>query len=208
MYFTISLDTTHITHWYSYTHSRWYYKDGKCVCWNNDAYIPHTCTLKTLDKPSQEAALVAKTAAETRHTIAETNKEDSGPAPASTLIIPATTTTTFSQQLHLQTTIMEVSDSEHDGDFVESELITCTELDRYDSDGQDYCMYRHDNKQMYVAVSSSPNYSATGETLPTHPPVSSQENYTLRLHYTHMIGHSTMYNCLEFNGELLSGKEY
>lgn len=103
---------------------------------------------------------------------------------------------------------MEVSDSEEDGDFVESELITCTELDRYDCDGQDYCMYGNDHKQTYVAVSSSPNYSATGETLPTHPPVSSQENYTLRLHYTYMIAHFTTYNCLEFNGELLPVKEY
>ena len=66
---------------------------------------------------------------------------------------------------------MHVTDSAADGDIVESQLVSDTELDLYDSDVQDSCMYRNSPKQTYLADSLSPNYYSTAETLPTYSPV-------------------------------------
>lgn len=143
MHFTACPDTTCITTCPTYNNSRWYTQDRSCAYCNEEGHITSCCALKTLDKQHQEAVLAAKTVAETLHTKALTNKENSAPTTARTSDPSATTLTPSSQHLDLDTNTMQVADSEQDGELVESELISDTELDPHNSDSQEYCVYRN-----------------------------------------------------------------
>ena len=147
MHFTPYSDTTCITHGSSYTNRRCCIKDRSCAYCNEEAHITRSCACKRSDKPYQAAVLAAKTAAESLYTMAQTKKENSAPATTRTSDTPATTPTPASQYPHIHTNAMEVPDSEQDGEIVELQLITDTELDPCDSDCQDYNMDRYGSKQ-------------------------------------------------------------
>ena len=103
---------------------------------------------------------------------------------------------------------MQATDSQEDGETVETELLTDTEFEQFDEHCMYPCPYRNPIQVRLVPNSPCPNYSYVAETLPTYSPIPGQRNYVLRVLYTHMIGPFTMDNCLKFSCELPAGKEY
>ena len=102
---------------------------------------------------------------------------------------------------------MEATESEENGDIVESELLTDIELQHDDTDGIYPCHYRNHIQVRPVSDSPSPNFACQPETPPTYSAVPGPEKYVLRHPYTHIMGRFIMDNGLEFHCELPSGKE-
>ena len=113
------LDSTCITHWFSHTNSRWRNKNRSCEYCQEEAHITSSCTLKRLYKQYQEADLAAKTGAQSVHTMAKTEMQNSAPAPTRRSLTPATTSTHSSQDPHRHTTTTEAIDSEENADIME-----------------------------------------------------------------------------------------
>ena len=97
---------------------------------------------------------------------------------------------------------MEATDSQEDGEIVESERLTDTELVQFDENAIDSCAYRHPIRVVPALTSRSHNHSSPAETLDTYSVVPVLGNSVLKVAYTHMMGIFTIDNCQEFNCEL------
>ena len=171
-------------------------------------YITTYSVSKELHKQYQESLLAMKTTAWSFHTMAQTEKENSATTAARRFVTTATIPTPSSQHKDLCTATMHATDSEQDGEIPQSELITNTEVDTTDFDGQDYCMYRNFTSEPHVADSTRYLYSCPAETIATYCTISCQEYDVRIVMYVHMTSLCGMNTWLEFYSELQTSKDH